>query len=56
MTDNNLAIYGTFVVYLFLMLAIGYYAYMRTSNSSDYFLGGRSLGPWPAACPLAPRT
>lgn len=49
MTDNNLAIYGTFVVYLILMLAIGYYAYLRTSNSSDYFLGGRSLGPWPAA-------
>ncbi|KEA65067.1 Proline/sodium symporter PutP [Marinobacterium lacunae] len=49
MTDNNLAIYGTFVVYLLLMLAIGYYAYLRTKNSSDYFLGGRSLGPWPAA-------
>lgn len=49
MTDNNLAIYGTFVVYLILMLAIGYYAYLRTANSADYFLGGRSLGPWPAA-------
>lgn len=49
MNDNNLAIYGTFVVYLIMMLAIGYYAYMRTANSSDYFLGGRSLGPWPAA-------
>jgi len=31
------------------MLFIGYYAYKRTSNSSDYFLGGRTLGPWPAA-------
>jgi len=49
MNDNNLAIYGTFTVYLIVMLAIGYYAYMRTANSSDYFLGGRSLGPWPAA-------
>ncbi|GGB98518.1 sodium:proline symporter [Marinobacterium zhoushanense] len=49
MNDNNLAIYGTFAVYLVLMLAIGYYAYLRTASSSDYFLGGRSLGPWPAA-------
>jgi sodium/proline symporter len=31
------------------MLAIGVYAYLRTKNSTDYFLGGRSLGPWPAA-------
>ncbi|WP_027853759.1 sodium/proline symporter PutP [Marinobacterium litorale] len=49
MIESNLAIYGTFIVYLILMLAIGYYAYMRTASSSDYFLGGRSLGPWPAA-------
>ncbi|KOO12073.1 proline:sodium symporter PutP, partial [Vibrio xuii] len=32
-----------------MMLAIGVIAYQRTKNSSDYFLGGRSLGPWPAA-------
>ncbi|GAL28378.1 proline/sodium symporter PutP [Vibrio variabilis] len=31
------------------MLAIGVIAYKRTASSSDYFLGGRSLGPWPAA-------
>ena len=49
MIESNLAIYGTFIVYLILMLAIGYYAYMRTASTSDYFLGGRSLGPWPAA-------
>ncbi len=39
----------TFAVYLVGMLGIGLYAYLRTKNSSDYFLGGRSLGPWPAA-------
>ncbi|PID55145.1 MAG: sodium/proline symporter PutP [Gammaproteobacteria bacterium] len=39
----------TFAVYLVGMLGIGVYAYLRTKNSSDYFLGGRSLGPWPAA-------
>lgn len=49
MIDNNFAITATFLVYLALMLFIGYYAYKRTSNSSDYFLGGRTLGPWPAA-------
>ncbi|HIF9217431.1 TPA: sodium/proline symporter PutP [Photobacterium damselae] len=49
MTVDSVAITGTFVAYLIVMLAIGYYAYKRTANSSDYFLGGRTLGPWPAA-------
>lgn len=47
--DNSFAITTTFIIYLILMLAIGVFAYQRTKNSSDYFLGGRSLGPWPAA-------
>ena len=49
MIENSGAIIGTFIIYLGLMLAIGVYAYKRTSSSSDYFLGGRTLGPWPAA-------
>ena len=49
MIENNFAITGTFIAYLIMMLAIGIYAYKRTSSSSDYFLGGRTLGPWPAA-------
>ena len=49
MIENNFAITATFIAYLALMLFIGYYAYKRTSTSSDYFLGGRTLGPWPAA-------
>jgi len=49
MISSNLAITATFILYLIAMLAIGFYAYKRTSDSSDYFLGGRSLGPWPAA-------
>ncbi|MEH6452706.1 MAG: sodium:proline symporter, partial [Psychromonas sp.] len=49
MIENSFAIIGTFMVYLVGMLAIGYVAYKRTSNSADYFLGGRTLGPWPAA-------
>lgn len=39
----------TFAVYLVGMIGIGIYAYLLTKNSSDYFLGGRQLGPWPAA-------
>ncbi|CED57558.1 sodium/proline symporter [Aliivibrio wodanis] len=49
MIENNFAITGTFIAYLIMMLAIGLYAYKQTSSSSDYFLGGRTLGPWPAA-------
>ncbi|MBL1376566.1 sodium/proline symporter PutP [Zobellella iuensis] len=49
MIESNYAITGTFIVYLIGMMAIGYYAYKRTANSADYFLGGRSLGPWPSA-------
>ena len=49
MIDGNFAISATFVAYLLTMLTIGYFAYMRTANASDYFLGGRTLGPWPAA-------
>ncbi|WP_237487095.1 sodium/proline symporter PutP [Vibrio hippocampi] len=47
--ENSFAITTTFIAYLVMMLAIGIYAYKRTLSSSDYFLGGRSLGPWPAA-------
>ncbi|WP_067221580.1 sodium/proline symporter PutP [Marinomonas gallaica] len=49
MIDNSLAISFTFLAYLVVMLGIGLYAYKRTSSSEDYFLGGRSLGPWPTA-------
>ncbi|MGR5220566.1 sodium/proline symporter PutP [Vibrio parahaemolyticus] len=49
MIQNSFAITTTFIAYLAVMLAIGVIAYKRTSSSSDYFLGGRSLGPWPAA-------
>lgn len=32
-------------IYLIAMLLIGFYAYRRTSDISDYMLGGRNLGP-----------
>ncbi|MEJ6121544.1 sodium/proline symporter PutP [Vibrio sp. 2-Bac 85] len=49
MIENNFTIIATFMVYLVMMLAIGIYAYKQTSDAKDYFLGGRRLGPWPAA-------
>lgn len=33
------------VLYMAAMLFIGWYAFRRTSNLTDYMLGGRSLGP-----------
>lgn len=33
------------VFYMAAMIFIGYYAYKKTSNLTDYMLGGRSLGP-----------
>ncbi|WP_148254599.1 sodium/proline symporter PutP [Aidingimonas lacisalsi] len=49
MVENNLTIGLTFAVYLVVMLGIGIIAYRRTTNLSDYILGGRSLGPWTSA-------
>ncbi len=33
------------VLYMGIMVFIGWYAFKRTSNLTDYMLGGRSLGP-----------
>ncbi|VDG96614.1 Proline permease [Lysinibacillus sphaericus] len=33
------------VIYMAAMVFIGWYAFRRTSNLTDYMLGGRSLGP-----------
>lgn len=38
-----------FIFYMLLMLVIGAVYMKRTSNNSDYFLGGRGLGGWVAA-------
>lgn len=33
------------VIYMAAMLFIGWFAYKKTSNLTDYMLGGRGLGP-----------
>ena len=40
--DQTVAL--TFIVYFLAVLAIGFTAYLRTRNISDYILGGRRLG------------
>jgi len=49
MLEQSAAVIATFLFYLAMMLGIGYWAFRQTVNSSDYFLGGRSLSPWPTA-------
>jgi len=39
----------TLIVYQILMLGIGWWASKRNSDSEDYYLGGRKLGPMVAA-------
>lgn len=36
---------SSIIIYMAGMLLIGWYAYKRTSDLSDYMLGGRTLGP-----------
>ena len=37
------------IIYVLIMLAIGYWSMKKTKNIGDFFLGGRSLGPWMSA-------
>ncbi|HZG71468.1 MAG TPA: sodium/proline symporter PutP [Chondromyces sp.] len=41
--DNQVFI--SLAIYFIAMLGIGYYSYRKTTNLSDYMLGGRNLGP-----------
>ena len=45
MTENGIYIILTIGLYLLGMLLIGVYYSKKTSNSSDFYLGGRTLGP-----------
>ena len=40
-------VYSVIVVaYVLVMLAVGYWCMKRTKSVGDFFLGGRTLGPW----------
>ncbi len=49
MLEFNALLTATFVVYILALLGIGAVAYRRTSDLSDYVLGGRKLGRWVTA-------
>lgn len=49
MNQDALVIALTFAAYFALILIIGWYAFRRTSNLSDFILGGRKLGSGTAA-------
>ena len=46
---NPLAYSGLVVLYVVVMLAVGYWCMKRTRDVGDFFLGGRTLGPWISA-------
>ena len=46
---NPLLYAGLVVLYVVVMLAVGFVCMKRTKNPGDFFLGGRSLGPWMSA-------
>lgn len=37
------------IVYVLVMLGVGYWSMRRTKDVGDFFLGGRTLGPWMSA-------
>ncbi len=47
--DRSTAILVTLAVFQGALLVLGWLAHRRTRDAADYYLGGRSLGPWVAA-------
>lgn len=47
--NNNAVVIATFALYFVAMFVIGVVAWKRSSDFSDYVLGGRSLGPFATA-------
>ncbi|MBS7344979.1 MAG: sodium/proline symporter PutP [Caryophanon sp.] len=44
MSDYGFQLFAI-IIYMIAMVAIGWYAYKKTTNLTDYMLGGRGLGP-----------
>jgi len=45
MTTNNIIILVAIILYMLMMVAIGFITSKKTKSSSDFYLGGRKLGP-----------
>jgi len=51
--DYQTTVLITLVIYKVVLIAIGIWSNKRTSNTDEYFIGGRGLGPWVAAISAA---
>ncbi|QDP02639.1 sodium/proline symporter [Thalassotalea sp. PS06] len=47
--DYSTTVLITLIGYKLILIAIGFWSQKRTKSSEDYFIGGRTLGPWVAA-------
>ena len=47
--ELNVLTIVAFVLYALLILGIGIYSFKKSKSMSDYFIGGRQLGPWTTA-------
>ncbi|MFT7112378.1 MAG: sodium/proline symporter [Porticoccaceae bacterium] len=45
MSELSMSTVVAFLAYVAIVLSIGFYAYLKTKNATDYFLGGRELSP-----------
>ena len=45
MSELSASTVVAFLAYVAIVLSIGFYAYLKTKNATDYFLGGRELSP-----------
>lgn len=46
MDFNDITLLGSFILYLMMMVLVGWYFYRKTKDLSDYILGGRKLNAW----------
>ncbi len=46
---SGLLVAAAMLLYVICMLGLGYWGMRRTRNVGDFFLGGRSIGPWMSA-------
>ena len=49
MTSQMIAMIIAFVLYLGLMVFVGIRSAKSNNSASDFFLGGRKVGPWVTA-------
>lgn len=51
--DYQTTVLVTLILYKVVLIAIGIWSNKRTTNTDEYFIGGRELGPWVAAISAA---